>query len=243
MAMGVGIWSMHFIAMLAFHLPAPITYGPAALPLGRRRHRRVGARALHRQPAVPRTLALGGSPWMGPAISGMHYIGMAALNADARLEYPLVLVVASVAIAVLASLAGLELAHRFRSDETRRTRLARVGSALVFGAAIAGMHYTGMAAARFSTPGHTGRPGGGVLATGELAAGVGIGALLILGTGLLGDAGVKVGRCLPRNIPATRAANRPNVFPSASTRYHFSCTSKGFCMYVDIVLPRSFAIE
>jgi NO-binding membrane sensor protein with MHYT domain/nitrogen-specific signal transduction histidine kinase/CheY-like chemotaxis protein len=187
-AMGVGIWSMHFIGMLAFHLPIPITYGLELVVLSV--VVAIGASALAlfiaSRPSVGPLALIGGALWMGPAIAGMHYIGMAALNTDARLEYSPGLVVGSVAIAVLASLAGLQLAHRFRSDETRRTRLARVGSALVFGAAIAGMHYTGMAAAHFSTPGHAGRPGGGVLATGELAVGVGIGALLILGTGLLG---------------------------------------------------------
>jgi NO-binding membrane sensor protein with MHYT domain/nitrogen-specific signal transduction histidine kinase/ActR/RegA family two-component response regulator len=187
-AMGVGIWSMHFVGMLAFHLPIPITYGLGLVLLSV--VVAIGASALAlliaSRPSLGSIALIGGALWMGPAIAGMHYIGMAALSADARLDYAPGLVLASVAIAVLASLAGLQLAHRFRADESRRTRLARVGSALVFGAAIAGMHYTGMAAAHFSTPGHTGRPGGGVLASGELAAGVGIGALLILGTGLLG---------------------------------------------------------
>ena len=56
----------------------------------------------------------------------------------------------------------------------------------MFGAAIAGMHYTGMAAAQFSTPGRTGYPGGGLLASAHLAIGVAIGTLLILGVGLFG---------------------------------------------------------
>jgi NO-binding membrane sensor protein with MHYT domain/ActR/RegA family two-component response regulator len=187
-AMGIGIWSMHFVGMLAFHLPIPITYGVELVLLSV--VVAIGASALAlfiaSQPSLGPLALIGGALWMGSAIAGMHYVGMAALNLDARLEYSPAMVVGSAAIAVLASLAGLVLAHRFRSDETRRTRLASVGSALVFGAAIAGMHYTGMAAADFSTPGHTGHPGGGLLATGELAAGVGIGTLLILGTSLLG---------------------------------------------------------
>ena len=162
-AMGVGIWSMHFIGMLAFHLPMPIRYGlpsccsrsswrsaPRHSPCSSRAGRRCGPLAL-----------IGGAIWMGPAIAGMHYIGMASLSVEASLGYSIGLVIASVTIAVLASLAGLWLAHRLRGDETRRTRAWRLASALVFGAAIAGMHYTGMAAAQFSTPGHTGYPSGG----------------------------------------------------------------------------------
>jgi NO-binding membrane sensor protein with MHYT domain/nitrogen-specific signal transduction histidine kinase/ActR/RegA family two-component response regulator len=187
-AMGVGIWSMHFVGMLAFHLPMPISYGLGLVLLSV--IVAIGASALAlfvaSRPSLGPLALIGGALWMGPAIAGMHYIGMAALSVEAQLRYSRWLVVASVAIAVLASLGGLGLAHRLRVDETRGTRLGRYASALLFGAAIAGMHYTGMAAATFSTPGQTGSPGGGLLATGELAIGVSLGTLLILGTGLLG---------------------------------------------------------
>ena len=59
--------------------------------------------------------------------------------------------------------------------------------AAVMGLAIAGMHYTGMAAARFAVPGQTGAPAGGLLATGDLAVGVALGALLILALSLIGS--------------------------------------------------------
>ncbi len=187
-AMGVGIWSMHFVGMLAFHLPMPISYGLWLVLLSV--VVAIGASALAlfmaSRPSLGPLALIGGALWMGPAIAGMHYIGMAALSVEAQLRYSRWLVVASVAIAVLASFGGLGLAHRLRSDETRRTRLGRYASALLFGGAIAGMHYTGMAAAEFSVPGQTGNPGGGLLATGELAVGVSLGTLLILGTGLLG---------------------------------------------------------
>jgi signal transduction histidine kinase/CheY-like chemotaxis protein len=87
---------------------------------------------------------------------------------------------------VVASFAGVALAYPFRAAESRRTWLRRLGSALLFGGAIAGMHYTGMAAAVFTMPGKTGNPGGGLLATRQLAFGVSLGTLLILGVGLLG---------------------------------------------------------
>ena len=173
-AMGVGIWSMHFVGMLAFHLPVPISYGLGLVLLSV--VVAIGASALAlfmaSRPSLGPLALIGGALWMGPAIAGMHYIGMAALSVEAQLRYSRWLVVASVAIAVLASLGGLGLAHRLRSDESRRTRVGRFASALLFGGAIAGMHYTGMAAADFRVPGQTGNPGGGLLATGELAVGV-----------------------------------------------------------------------
>ena len=187
-AMGVGIWSMHFVGMLAFHLPLPISYGLWLVLLSV--VVAIGASALAllvaSRPSLGPLGLIGGALWMGPAIAGMHYIGMAALSVEAQLSYSRWLVIASVAIAVLASLGGLGLGHRFRADESRRTRLGRSASALLFGAAIAGMHYTGMAAADFTLPGQTGHPGGGLLATRQLAVGVGLGTLLILGMGLFG---------------------------------------------------------
>ena len=187
-AMGVGIWSMHFVGMLAFHLPLPISYGLWLVLLSV--VVAIGASALAlfvaSRPSLGPLGLIGGALWMGPAIAGMHYIGMAALSVEAQLSYSRWLVIASVAIAVLASLGGLGLGHRFRADESRRTRLGRSAIALLFGAAIAGMHYTGMAAADFTLPGQTGHPGGGLLATRQLAVGVGLGTLLILGMGLFG---------------------------------------------------------
>jgi signal transduction histidine kinase len=116
----------------------------------------------------------------------MHYIGMAALNVPAAMRFEPVLVTASVAIAIAASFVGLALAYHFRQDEGAGRVARRLGSGFVMGVAIAGMHYTGMAAADFTTPGRTGASLGGVLATRELAIGVTLGALLILALGLLG---------------------------------------------------------
>ncbi len=187
-ALGVGIWSMHFIGMLAFHLPMPIRYGLALVLLSVVVAIVASAIALSlaSRPALGPLALIAGALWMGPAIAGMHYIGMAALSVEATLRYSVWLVVASVAIAVVASLAALALAHRFRKDDSPGTRLRRAGSALLMGAAIAGMHYTGMAAALFAVPGQTGNLRGGLLATSHLAIGVGFGTLLILGMGLFG---------------------------------------------------------
>jgi NO-binding membrane sensor protein with MHYT domain/nitrogen-specific signal transduction histidine kinase len=188
LAMGVGIWSMHFVGMLAFHLPVPIGYEVGRVLLSVLVAVAASALALVvvSRPEVGLLGLAVGALCMGPAIAGMHYIGMAALNVPAAMRFEPVLVTASVAIAIAASFVGLALAYHFRQDEGAGRVARRLGSGFVMGVAIAGMHYTGMAAADFTTPGRTGASLGGVLATRELAIGVTLGALLILALGLLG---------------------------------------------------------
>ncbi|HEY7636405.1 MAG TPA: MHYT domain-containing protein [Gemmatimonadales bacterium] len=187
-AMGIGIWSMHFVGMLAFHLPVPITYGVGRVILSVLVAIAASALALvivSRESIVIESLVLG-AICMGPAIAGMHYIGMAALNAPAAMRFDPLLVTLSVGVAITASFGGLSLAYRFRTDETALGRRRRMASAVIMGLAIAGMHYTGMMAANFSVPGITGKPTSGVLASGELAVAVTLGTVVILGLGLLG---------------------------------------------------------
>jgi NO-binding membrane sensor protein with MHYT domain/nitrogen-specific signal transduction histidine kinase/ActR/RegA family two-component response regulator len=187
-AMGIGIWSMHFVGILAFHLPVPITYGIGRVLLSVLVAIAASALALvivSRESIGIEALALG-AICMGPAIAGMHYIGMAALNAPAAMRFDPLLVTLSVGVAITASFGGLSLAYRYRTDETAFGRRQRMASAVIMGLAIAGMHYTGMLAADFSVPGITGRPTSGVLATRELAIVVTLGTLVILGLGLLG---------------------------------------------------------
>ncbi len=188
LAMGVGIWSMHFVGMLAFHLPVPIGYEVGRVLLSVLVAVAASALALVvvSRPRVGLPALALGALCMGPAIAGMHYIGMAALNVPASMRFDPTLVAASVAIAIAASFVGLALAYHFRLDESGGGVARRLGSGLIMGLAIAGMHYTGMAAANFSTPGRTGASLGGVLASGQLAIGVALGALLILALGLLG---------------------------------------------------------
>jgi NO-binding membrane sensor protein with MHYT domain/nitrogen-specific signal transduction histidine kinase len=188
LAMGVGIWSMHFIGMLAFHLPVPITYQLGRVVLSVLVAVAASALALIvvSRPRVDLPALIGAALCMGPAIAGMHYIGMAAINVPAALRWDDRLVGASVGIAIAASFVGLALAYRLRSDEGAGGVLRRLGSASVMGLAIAGMHYTGMAAARFTAPGRTGVAAGGLLATGDLAVGVTLSTLLILSLSLLG---------------------------------------------------------
>jgi two-component system cell cycle sensor histidine kinase/response regulator CckA len=163
--MGLGIWSMHFIGMLAFHLPVPIGYdGPlmllsVAVAIAASL---VGLLVI----AKPLATLVFGGVLMGGAIAGMHYIGMASMRVEADRSYSVSVVMLSVLIAIAASIVALWLAFRFRADLTRRGTLLKILSAIVMGSAISGMHYTGMAAARFAPGGtfagteHQVRPGG-----------------------------------------------------------------------------------
>ena len=145
-AMGGGIWSMHFIAMLAFILPIPVEYEfkttvlsllAAVLATG------AGFYVVGENPHKRRRLLAGGV-LIGAGILGMHYTGMSAMLMQCALDYDPLLVGASVLIAIAAATGALWLAFRTRSV------WQRLLAAGVMGAAVSGMHYTGMAAAMFS---------------------------------------------------------------------------------------------
>ncbi len=183
-AMGIGIWSMHFVAMLALRLPVPTMYDVPLVVLSvlvAIAASLVALIVVSREAPRVTDLALA-APLMGSAIAGMHYIGMAAVRVPVVHRYDSRLVVLSVAIAIGASYAALWLAFRFRSDHAHGAWLRKVASAAVMGLAIAGMHYTAMAAATFATlPAAPGHAQGRVVATPALAASVVVTAFVILG--------------------------------------------------------------
>jgi diguanylate cyclase len=149
MAMGSGIWSMHFIGMLAYHLPIAMGYDPWITALSWLLGVLSSAFALNlvtRRELTNGQLALGAT-LMGSGVCSMHYTGMAAMRMSPGIQYKPLLVAASIAIAGVASGAALWLAFRLRQHSSR-VKLLRVGSAVVMGCAIAGMHYTAMAAAQ-----------------------------------------------------------------------------------------------
>jgi len=150
-AMGTGIWSMHYMGMLAFVLPIPVAYHwptvllsllaailASVVALGVASRRKMGA-----------FRALAGSVLMGAGISSMHYIGMAAMRLPAVCQLDSFLVVLSVVFAVLISLAALWITFHFR-HEKKGIHWEKFAGAVVMGAAIPVMHYTGMAAASFA---------------------------------------------------------------------------------------------
>jgi diguanylate cyclase (GGDEF)-like protein len=151
LSMGCGIWSMHFIGMLAFDLPIrlaydiPLTLLSLAIAIG------VSGFALWvvSRPTVRLRRLCSGGVLMGAGIAAMHYTGMAALRIRPGIDYDPWLFGASLAVAVAASIAGLWIVHSLRSDQSAWAQARKVGSALVIGLAVITMHYTGMAAANF----------------------------------------------------------------------------------------------
>ena len=151
-AMGTGIWSMHFIGMLAFRLPIPISYDIAITLLSLLIAVLVSGLALHtisRGNLSARRLA-GAGLLMGTAIASMHYTGMAAMRMRPPVNHDLFLVILSILIAMSAAVAALWIALQPRSETGLSAFWKKAGGALVMGAAISGMHYTGMAAAIFA---------------------------------------------------------------------------------------------
>jgi diguanylate cyclase (GGDEF)-like protein/PAS domain S-box-containing protein len=150
--MGLGIWAMHYIGMLAFHMAMPVLYDYPTVLLSLLAAILASAVALHivsiPATALRRRFEILGSLVMGGGIAAMHYIGMEAMRVPARISYDVRIVALSVVLAIVISLVALILTFRVRDE--RRTSLRKVLSALVMGCAIPLMHYTGMAAARFS---------------------------------------------------------------------------------------------
>ena len=151
-AMGIGIWSMHYIGMLAFVLPIPVAYHWPTVLLSLIAAILASVIALHvvsrQNMSVSRAVA--GSVLMGAGIASMHYIGMAAMRIPAVSQFNPFLVVLSVVLAVLISLGALSIAFQFR-HEKRGIGWEKLAGAVVLGAAIPVMHYTGMAAASFTS--------------------------------------------------------------------------------------------
>jgi NO-binding membrane sensor protein with MHYT domain/signal transduction histidine kinase len=153
-AMGTGIWSMHYIGMLALILPIPVTYHwpTVLLSLFAAILASVVALGVVSLQTMGWFRALAGSVLMGAGIASMHYIGMAAMRLPAMCQYDSFLVVLSVVFAVLISLAALWITFHFRDAKTG-IGWDKLAGAVVMGAAIPVMHYTGMAAVRFTPSG------------------------------------------------------------------------------------------
>lgn len=150
-AMGTGIWSMHYIGMLAFRLPVVIAYDWPTVSISWLCAVFASLVALfvvsRRRMEMPRFLL--GSLVMGGGIAGMHYVGMAAMRVPATCRYSPAMVVLSVILAILISFVAMWLTYGLR-DQPHGWRWQKAASALIMGSAIAVMHYTGMAAASFT---------------------------------------------------------------------------------------------
>ena len=150
LSMGLGIFSMHYIGMLAFRLPVPVRYHlpTVLLSLGAAIFASfISLFVVSRFHLSVAALALGGVI-MGTGIATMHYVGMAGMRLGAVAHWDTTLVALSVGIAVVVSAIALWLSFRFRREERGLAPL-KLASATVMGLAIASMHYTGMMAASF----------------------------------------------------------------------------------------------
>ena len=167
LSMGVGIWSMHFIGMLAFTLPIPLAYDIPLTLLSLLITIFTSGLALWlvSHDRVPVLNIVFGAFVMGLGSSTMHYTGMAAMRMQPGIDYDPTLFGLSLVIAVTASAAALSIAVRLRK-ETPYVRLARSGAAVIMGFAILGMHYTAMTAANFPAGSFCGAIPGGLLPDG-----------------------------------------------------------------------------
>ena len=148
-AMGGGIWSMHFVAMRAFIMPTPMSYDIGLTTLSLVVAMFVtggGFYVISRHSGSLLRLVLSGI-FMGLGIAAMHYTGMAAMREHVDLSYDRIFVALSLIIAIGASTAALWLA--FRTTDLGQKLIA----AVVMGLAISGMHYTAMGGTTFAAHG------------------------------------------------------------------------------------------
>ena len=151
-AMGAGIWSMHFIGMLAFNMSMPMMYDPYWTALSMLVAVAASAFALFllRPKSIRLANTIFGGVILGFAIAAMHYTGMTAMTDQVNIHYVPWIFLTSIVIAVIASEAALWMALKSTTVVTAMRARLKIVSAFIMGAAIAGMHYTGMAAAVFT---------------------------------------------------------------------------------------------
>src|ERR1700689_852641 len=149
-ALGLGIWSMHYVGMLAFTLPVRVLYDFPTVLLSLLAAVLASAVALLfvSRAQMSNRSVVASSVIMGSGIAAMHYIGMAAMRLPAICRYDLRIVAASILIAFVVSAAALLITFRLRTADGELSG-AKIAAALVMGFAIASMHYTGMAAVSF----------------------------------------------------------------------------------------------
>ncbi|MBR2566373.1 MAG: EAL domain-containing protein [Paenibacillus sp.] len=148
-SMGLGIWSMHFVGMLAFVLPIHVSYSTDKIMVSVLLAIAASGVALNfarRQSHTITRLVLAGL-LMTIGITSMHYVGMEAMSIP--VTYKPALVSLSVLVAAVASFAALWLMFYFNRRDSKLSWVYKMGSGFIMGLGIVGMHYTGMAAARF----------------------------------------------------------------------------------------------
>jgi PAS domain S-box-containing protein len=179
LALGGGVWSMHFIGMMAFDLSMQVNYDPmltllSMIPIIAASRLALGLMAKNEVSTGP--LLIGGT-LVGAGIGAMHYIGMAAMQMEAMLRYDLMVFAVSVLVAVALSVISLWFRFGLNQFSSRvySTMQLNIISGTIMGVAISGMHYTGMASARFQMQ----NPAGFVPEDGHISIGLAMGVAII----------------------------------------------------------------
>jgi NO-binding membrane sensor protein with MHYT domain len=190
-AMGVGIWAMHFIAALAFMIPIPVSYDVLMTVVSVIPAIVASAIALYivSRPSMGTAQLIIGGLLMGPGIAGMHYTGIAAMRMKGKIWYDPTLFSLSVVVAIVVSVVALWLAFHLRSQSGGIGTLQKFVSALVMGVAVVGMHFTGMAAMHVTPLDPSAVAGTPMMAEGSswLAMGIAIATALLLTLVMLGS--------------------------------------------------------
>jgi PAS domain S-box-containing protein len=190
LVLGIGIWSMHFVGMLALRLPVAVSYDATLVALS---VWVAVSSAVVAFTLVSRKVVGPGAFWaaamcMEFAISGLHYTAMGAMRLPALISYDARLTALSIVIAITLPYAALRVAFHFQGTRFRLDRWPKLASATLLGLGIVGMHYTAMAAARFTPAPLIAGPlsGHAIPATPELAIVVTLGTAAMLGMAQLG---------------------------------------------------------
>ena len=231
LSMGAGIWSMHFLAMLAFQLPVPVSYAIEPTLASLFIAVLASGIAFHFSSKPPESflkIALSGL-MMGSGIAAMHYTGMAAMEFEGDMSYQPGLFGLSVIVAVVASTTALWMVMKLANEKAFfKSHLLKIASALILGGAICGMHYTGMAATLFSA--HiTPLPDTRITADIQmLAINIALLTLIILGAGIISSISQKVALVNERQNFFNMLDNLPICFHLQAPDYSIPFANKMF---------------
>jgi len=153
MSMGTGIWSMHFIGMMAFNLPIPVYYDITLTIISLLLAIIVCAIAvfpLRKGGNIDAVKIVYMGTLLGLGVTGMHYTGMAAMRMDASMDDSPSVVFLSIAIAIVAASAALFIANHVRAATIFSRLKLKIAAAIVMGLAVSSMHYTAMLGVHFS---------------------------------------------------------------------------------------------
>ncbi|HMA52143.1 MAG TPA: MHYT domain-containing protein, partial [Magnetospirillaceae bacterium] len=232
LALGSGVWAMHFIAMLAFNLCVAVDYDPFITILSMLPSLAASAVALRivAKPQISGGDLLAGGILVGGGIGAMHYVGMAAMRMDPSLRYDPWFFALSIVVAVALAVLALWI---------RRRNLGLLASGTVMGLAIAGMHYTGMAAARFYGDPTTQQPDfssdSGILAFGVTVTTVMIALLVASINALL--------RYRSMVTELTTSESRMAALTSTAVDGIISMSAEGIVLHVNSATERLFGWE